>query len=240
MKTQLLRKDSTHIICYNLREEKKQIVTNSLIKLNALQCLRGSWLKDDFHFSTTLKTSFSDLDLVCPGPSLGRIKLLQNVNDTLYKNAFLIRVSVHKADSLLKMSIEDSRVLNIGEYLSKVINNNLSPDHLSYIRAKMILLLLRINTGERYIDVANRINTYESYKAYRNKIGIESDFSLENAHALLLTSQTRPVKLFLYSCILSNPTEKYTSQIINHLTDCKSIERWLQKYLIAKIQGYIT
>lgn len=151
-----------------------------------------------------------------------------------------LRVSVHGADSLLKMSLTDSFILNIGEFISKTWELKVNDPDYDYTLAKISLLLLRSFQEERYAAVASRIDTPEVHLALDVKLGRESAFPPEKA-ALLLRSNGHSIACeFVKECVLARSSPAFVVTICSRIRSCQSIAPWLQEYLISKMGGAAT
>lgn len=223
-----------------VRKKAKQHVLAALRKYEMVHSLRGSWNYGDFHISPDGKSTRSDLDIVLLGASSAerkeyRDRLQRDFDDTLG-----LRVSVHGADSLLMMTLNDSFVLNTGEFLSKTIRDTVSQQEYEYTLAKISLLLLRQRPDERYEDTARRIGTREAAEALAVKFGVSDVFSNDSAKVLLSTSSNPVVGRFLDMCVLERPSRQFVHSMYDEIRRCRSIEPWLQEYLISKIAGELS
>ncbi|MEA2206797.1 MAG: hypothetical protein QOE77_3573 [Blastocatellia bacterium] len=148
-----------------------------------------------------------------------------------------MKVSIHPADSLLKMTLEDSFVLNIGEFIAKTHMRATNEPLYEHTLAKISLLLLRIHTTERYTDIAYRIGTREAFSALSVKLGATTGFPLQAARRLLKLGSTSFSSEFFERCVLQRANADFLYLLRNRIQLCSSIELWLQEYLIAKIDG---
>jgi hypothetical protein len=218
-----------------LRNECRQLIADTLSKHSLEDALRGSWKHDDFHLDPTGTLTRSDLDLVVDGLSTTQRMHIQAILQADFNSSLALRVSVHGADSLLKMSLSDSFILNIGEFISKTKKLSVGDSDYDYTLAKIALLLLRSFPEERYAVVAARIGTSEARLALDVKLGLSSLLPTEKA-VFLLRSGANPLLVeFVNECILTKPSTSFVESIRNRVRHCHTIDPWLQEYLIDKI-----
>ncbi len=221
----------------SLRIKRLRLIVDTLQRYHLFNALRGSWKHNDFHLAPTGTLTLSDLDLVVEGMPPMECVQTQVTLQADFSNSMSLRVSVHGADSLLKMSLADSFILNVGEFVSKTRELKASDPGYAYTLAKISLLLLRSFPEERYAAVAARIGTPEVALALDAKLGLESTFPTEKA-ALLLRSCTHSLaREFVEECVLMDPSPTFGNTIRNRIRCCKSIDPWLQEYLISKMDG---
>lgn len=224
----------------SMRSERLRLVVDTLQRHHLYNALRGSWKYDDFHLAPSGALTRSDLDLVVEGLSPTERLHTQATLQAEFGSSMTLRVSVHGADSLLKMNLADSLILNIGEFISKTRELKAGDPDFDYTLAKITLLLLRSFPEERYAAVAARIGTPEVRLALDVKIGLESAFPPEKA-ALLLRSSAYPiVREFVEEYVLAVPSPALMDTIRNRVHCCESIDPWLQEYLISKMGGAAT
>lgn len=224
----------------SLRCERLGLIVDTLQRHHISNALRGSWKHNDFHLDPTGVMTRSDLDLVVEGlSSKERLQKQATLQEDFGKSMFL-RVSVHGADSLLKMSLADSFILNIGEFISKTRTLKAGDPDYDYTLAKISLLLLRSFPEERYTAVAVRIGTPEVRLALDVKLGLESVFPPQKAAILLHSSANPLVYEFVKECALAMPSPVFVDTIRNRVRGCQSIDPWLQEYLIHKMGGAVT
>lgn len=222
----------------NWRDNRQKLVHEIVSAAIELKFLRGSWAKGDFHLDRVSGLSFSDLDLVSieTGENL-RSLIKQKISENLSKIGLYLNVSVHKDEAISYMSLEDARILAIGEYFAKIRLSDSNIQYIGYWRAKTILLLLRLNLNERYKEVAERINSIDALSALAVKLGIESSFTIDHAVNLLQLLRKDSVTREFLHCLLSPKIEQsYCIDIAVRLRQCQSISRWLQDYLISKMR----
>lgn len=208
-----------------------QEVVLQFLKLRGLrQSVRGSWKYGDFHLNQK-GTSLSDLDLVIEDlSSEDRVALRTSLIAEL---PIRMNVSIHPKDSLLEMSLEESRILNVCEFVSKL--GTCSLRELSYARAKILLLLARQSISERYGDVAARLGTPQSQQALRVKLGQSSRFTIPDSVAIACSSgQVKAVEL-IEQCVVQQPTSSYLASLIKDLRSCTTIDSWLKQHLLGKL-----
>lgn len=222
-----------------LRQAHRQFVLDTLAQNHLLQALRGSWKYGDFHLHHAGGFSLSDLDLVVPGVSPTSRRMIQSKLQKDLAPFFPLKVSIHPADSLLKMNLADSFVLNIGEFIAKTRMVKTVDTSYDHTLAKISLLLLRSYPEERYPEVACRIGTPEALSALAVKLGAEAKFSSDTAGLLLKsTSAANSFALeFLERCVFEPASEDFLGSLRNRIALCSSIEPWLREYLIRKIDG---
>jgi hypothetical protein len=221
---------------HKLRTGYRQFVLAKLRSHDLMDALRGSWKYNDFHLDHIGKQSFSDLDLMVDVSATDQQKIKSSLERDLAP-CLTLPVSVHGADSLLKINLEDSFVLNIGEFIAKTRLKGECDSFYHYTLAKISLLLLRTSSRERYEAVAHRIDAPEAHAALAVKLGRESTFDV-NAAKLLLTHSSHPTAREFYErCILETPGEAFLTSFRSRIRSCKTIEPWLQEYLIKKIDG---
>lgn len=222
------------------RRERWRLIVAVLRRHHLLNALRGSWKYNDFHFDSVDESTRSDLDLVVDGMSSVKRLELEATLQMDFADNFALRVSIHGADSLLKMSLADSFMLNTGEFIAKTQKLEVgSPDY-DYTLAKIVLLLLRTSPEERYNDVANRIGTPEVRLALDVKLGLDSAFPTEKALLLLCSSEHAIAREFIEECVLTVPSPNFVDTVRCHIRRCHTIAPWLQEYLINKINGFAT
>jgi len=195
--------------------------------------LRGSWKYGDFHLDQRGR-SLSDLDLVVEELSTHDRAALRT--SLVAELPIMMNVSIHPRDSLLVMNLQESRILNICEFISKLR----VPSHdLSYARAKILLLLSRQNTLERYRDVAVRLGTSQSQRALRVKLGQSFKFSTCDSVALASSSGQVKVVEFIEQCVVQEPATSYLDSLVKDLASCTTIDPWLKQHLLGKmgVQG---
>ena len=207
-------------------------------KQQVYRYLRGSWKNGDFHWNIDKGITYSDIDILIEGISIElRQKMAKAITDETanFSNA-PIHTSIHPQNALDLMDLKDSRVLNICEYISKFISfSSYEQRGLEYLRAKILLLLLRNHTSERYIDVRNRIQTPEVQRAYGVKLGLYPIFSIEDARTLIYKFGDQMSKIFYDHCLRSIPSSSYINSIVSTLQNCNTIDRWLKDYMIDKL-----
>lgn len=223
---------------FELRQEHRQFVLDTLAQNDLLPALRGSWRYGDFHLSRVDGFSLSDLDLVIPGLSPASRKMIQYKLQKDLARLFPLKVSIHSADSLLTMSLADSFILNIGEFIAKTRMVKIGDASYDHTVAKISLLLLRTYPEERYSEVACRIGTLEALSALAVKLGGETKFSSDAATQLLKSpSAASSIALeFLERCVLEPAGEDFVKSLRNRLNLCASIQPWLRQYLIRKMK----
>ncbi len=221
----------------SLRCERLGLIVDTLQRHHISNALRGSWKHNDFHLDPTGLLTRSDLDLVVEGLSSMERLQTQATLQADFGNSMFLRVSVHGADSLLKMNLADSFILNIGEFISKTRELNAGDPDYDYTLAKIALLLLRSFSEERYAAVAVRIGTPEVRLALDVKLGLESAFPPEKAAMLLHSSANSLACEFVEECVLAVPSPAFVDTIRNRVHCCQSIDPWLQEYLICKMGG---
>lgn len=224
----------------SLRNERLRLVVDTLQRHHLSIALRGSWKYDDFHLAPSGALTRSDLDLVVEGLSPKERQHTQATLQAEFGNSMALRVSVHGADSLLKMSLADSFILNIGEFIAKTRELKEGDPDYDYTLAKITLLLLRSFPEERYAAVAARIGTPEVRLALDVKLGLKSAFPVEKAALLLRTSAYPIVREFVDEYVLTIPSPVFVDMIRNRVRRCQSIDLWLQEYLISKMGGAAT
>lgn len=220
------------------RQKQLFLILDCLRRHNLLTALRGSWKYNDFHFDQVGKSTRSDLDLVVEWLSLVKRQELTTTVQNDFADKFTLRVSIHGADSLLKMSLADSFILNTGEFIAKTKKLEVGSPNYDYTLAKIVLLLLRISPEERYGDVAKRIGTPEAHQALGVKIGSYSIFSIDQALTLLYSSERTIAHEFAEQCVLTVPNQQIVETICCRVRNCRTIAPWLQQYLIQKINGF--
>ena len=219
------------------RDKAKSVILDLLRRHGLSQALRGSWKYDDFHLSKDGSHSLSDLDLVMDGVSDDvrhqHAEVLRNELSTV----LALHVSIHGSDSLLEMNLDDSFVLNMGEFIAKT--SRLNPEHpkYSYTLAKISLLMLRDFTRERYINISKRIHTCEAKTAIEVKLGEKTCFTTERAFKLLSLSTHSTIEFFLRNCVQRSPNHETIKSVNEQIRKCSSIAPWLQNYLISKINS---
>lgn len=224
----------------SLRNGRLRLIEDTLQRHHLPSALRGSWKYDDFHLAPSGALTRSDLDLVVEGLSLKERLQTQATLQAEFGNSMALRVSVHGADSLLKMNLADSFILNIGEFISKTRELKAGDPDYDYTLAKITLLLLRSFPEERYAAVAARIGTPEVRLALDVKLGLESAFPPEKAAQLLRSSAYPIVCKFVEEYVLAIPSSVFVDMIRNRVRRCQSIDLWLQEYLISKMGGAAT
>jgi len=224
----------------SLRSERLRLVEDILRRHHLSNAIRGSWKHNDFHLAPTGELTRSDLDLVVEGLSPTERQQTQSTLQADIGNSMLLRVSVHGADSLLKMSLADSFILNIGEFISKTRELKAGDPDYDYTLAKITLLLSRSFPEERYAAVAARIDAPEVHLALNVKLGLESVFPPEKAELLLRSSAYPIVREFVAGHIMGAPSPAFVDTIRNRVRHCQSIDLWLQEYLVSKMGGTAT
>jgi hypothetical protein len=200
-----------------------------------LGCLRGSWAAGDFHLARSKRISFSDVDLICEDEQ-GFDTKRQIVVRLLRSEGFPLPVSAHREDDLCRVTLGDARVLKIGEYLSKVRPGCGDSRHISYWRAKTVLLLLRSVEGESYQAISERIGTADAQDALAVKLGSKSLFSVVGSSRLIESFGEEMAREFLRYCVISNQKPDYRVEIVRRVHQCKSFSPWLREYILAKMR----
>lgn len=212
------------------RDYTQEVVWQIIESRGLGQSIRGSWKYGDFHLDQSGR-SLSDLDLVVGElSSYGRAALRESLIAGL---PIEMNVSIHPKDSLLKMSLEESRVLNICEFISKL--GAARSRYLSYHRAKILLLLLRQSTIERYREVAVRLGTPQAQHALRVKLGQSSRFTIHDSVALASNSRELKMFEFIERCVIQEPTASYLASLVKDLGACTTIDPWLKEHLLGKM-----
>lgn len=219
----------------SLRIEHLRLVVDALERHRVSGALRGSWKYGDFHLARTGALTRSDLDLVVCGLTPAERLNMQDALQEDLGNRMVLRVSIHGADSLLKMSLVDSFVLNVGEFISKTQGLNAGDPDYDYTLAKITLLLLRSFPEERYGAVAARIGTQEAQLALDVKLGLEAVFPPEKAAMLLHSNACAVAREFIDAYVLGAPSPKFVDTLRKRVRRCQSIDAWLQEYLISKM-----
>lgn len=224
---------------WDLRDSRRDRLFAVLNTHGVLEGLRGSWLYGDFHLSCTGQRSLSDVDLVVTSISeIKRSLLARRLTDEITE--FLpMRVSIHKEDSLQYMSLSDAVLMAIAEFIVKLRHDvpqcRVTRD---YLRAKITLLLHRNTLNERYSAVANRVGGPHATRALDVKLGSSESFPLESAVTLLESLRGALPLEFGQECLVQEPTDDYIEFVEKRVRLAKTVEPWLQQYVIDKIRGY--
>lgn len=218
------------------RERAQQFLRDALAHCGIeSDAMRGSWRHDDFHLSPDGRVSFSDLDLVLPGATDVEIADLRMAIHRALSPALQIPVSIHPVESMRDLSVGDARLLVIGEYVisifRKVTSGRMSAD---YARAKVSLLFLRATRGERYRDVARRIDDDTVTRAVRVKLGTADDFSVDDLRDCLQGQQDATIQRFVAQCVLRSPGPEFMRAWEEEVLAASSVTTWLKEFLIAR------
>lgn len=220
-----MSKNARKAMAFLVRSTASRITTSQ----SAVVRIRGSWYFGDFHYDSESGKSFSDLDLLLVS---GDLEDLQKVL-SLALGELVAGVSIHSADYLGRMSLADSRILNVCEFCAKL---GADESRMSYYRAKILLLLLRDKVTERYKSVARRTATVEAERALMAKVGSCSDFSIDDSLRLASTSTTAIVAEFADRFIRTRvPSEGAIDDMVTRLAQAETIAPWLVAHMRKKI-----
>ena len=217
------------------RRVANEYVASVLCELSVSDSVRGSWKYGDFHLSADGSKSYSDLDLVISEigekerhefAALIRSRLAPRLN---------LAVSIHPADFLMSMNLDDSLVLSLGEFVAKASRGPQLGAHFQYMTAKITLLLLRQHVRERYLDVAQRIGTPEAERSAEVKLGTHCEFSLQAAAKLAGGTRDTTIKMFVRTCLLSADFPAAATYVCCRIERCASIAPWLKHHLLSKM-----
>lgn len=217
-------------IAIEKRKYAQEVVLQFLEFRDLRQSVRGSWRYGDFHLDQSGR-SLSDLDLVVEELYPHDRAALRT--SLIAELPIVMNVSIHPRDSLIEMNLQESRILNTCEFISKL---RAWPRHdLSYTRAKILLLLSRQSTLERYTDVAARLGTPQSRHALRVKLGQSSRFSIHDSVALASSSGQVKAVEFIEQCVVQEPTPSFLARLVKDLRSCTTIDSWLKQHLLGKM-----
>ncbi|RKZ54459.1 MAG: hypothetical protein DRR16_03180 [Candidatus Parabeggiatoa sp. nov. 3] len=206
-----------------------------------LEFLRGSWKTGTFHLNSSGRYSQSDIDILVYKIDQSRAKIISNaiMQDTLLLFDSPLDVSIHPEDSLSNLNINDSKLINIAEYIFKykqyIFKNS---GNLDYIKVKIIFFLLRKTVDDSYTSITTRIDTKEIKHALNVKMGLESIFPLEYAKQLIYTYGNQFAFDFLKNCLVKVPDEDFINFITDEIHSSKTIDSWLQSYMLEKLCRY--
>jgi hypothetical protein len=219
------------------REELRRLVCDVLEECGAgVASLRGSWLYSDFHLNSDCKRSFSDLDLVLIGRENDDISRVRQAIDLRLGSLLRLNVAIHPLESMQGMTIQDARLLLIGEYFISVFRKvRTGYMTMDYARAKISLLFLRISREERYKDVMRRLDSDLVRRAGLVKLGSMSRFSVEDMTQCLRGEKDEIVSLFLKECIAGRPSSLFLEEWQQEVERAPSVDRWLKDLLLNKV-----
>ncbi|MFS2185654.1 hypothetical protein ACCC92_03210 [Mucilaginibacter sp. Mucisp84] len=200
--------------------------------------LRGSWKFDDFHLDSQQDLTHSDIDLIAMGPLKSEKELVIAGLQQQISPLLRIRISIHPEDHLSQISLEDSRIKNIYEYLIH-FKNAQDPEHpsVNYLKAKIMMLLLkRTERNQRFADIRAELPGPATANLHAIKIGTEKTIDLQ-ALSRLMDTITDPVTLSFYAnCIIADPSPQYYDAIHQQFLDCETVSDWLKNYIISKMK----
>jgi len=142
--------------------------------------IRGSFVKDDFHFIQKHQTTFSDIDLFIkdhPDPTKQSLIISK---DIFQDTKLSIPVSIHTQEHLSKLSISQSQDLALLECIYQAKTKRFeNPTYITYIFCKFALLISRTYTKETYGEIATRLNTKDAKIWYDVKRGDKFELDLK-------------------------------------------------------------
>lgn len=201
----------------------------------AAGAVRGSWRHGDFHLSLGSMVSYSDLDLVV----MGTVEELVRLSDELARrlsSTLRLKIAIHPVESMAGMSLEDARLLLIGEYIismvRKVPTGLMSAD---YVRAKIALLFLRSRLDERYLDVAHRARR-EATVAVQVKFGGADRFSADQMASCLSSADDANTRRFVEGCLFGEPDQRFLREWTEDVVQAPSVDPWLKEFVVARVE----
>jgi hypothetical protein len=220
--------------------ERRKLLRQKIIKVidgfADVLALRGSWKYDDFHLNLNKDITYSDIDLLANSKqNFNREKILMPIEIQL-KNIINIKLSIHPDDHFEKISLEDSKLKTIYEYIvyyKNCIITRRTP--LNYFKAKTLLLLMKSEEKQqRYFDIYDEVNHPGIVNLYNMKIGITETFQKHFVSDMVAKKGDLIIKSFFDNCIEHQPQEHYFSEIHRRFISAKSISPWLKSYIISK------
>jgi len=201
-----------------------------------LGSLRGSWHYGDFHLALDGARSFSDLDLVLVGASREEISLMGEAIEHRLASSLKLKVAIHPTESMMGMTLEDAKLLLVGEYLISTFRK--VPDGymtLDYVRAKIALLFLRTSREERYEAVLRRLDSELVTRAGMVKFGSRSEFSVVNMAQCLGGELNEVVAGFVRECLVGRPSSGFLEEWKQKVQEAPSVGRWLKNLVITRV-----
>lgn len=179
------------------KSDIESIVSSSEFSLR----IKGSIPADDFHLHG--KTSFSDVDLVLPGVTEDkRYDIADGVKQAIFeKTGYSLPVTVQPDDHFLNLSLEDSRLMALSEYMRRIHKGVSTSEYGDFIRAKSTLMVANEHPGQRYRQIAASIGNSAAQKALAVKLGDAVEFSAEDSlkilEAVTKTEETEWLKRYM-------------------------------------------
>lgn len=200
----------------------------------AAGAVRGSWRHGDFHLSLGSTVSFSDLDLVVMGTVDELVRLSDELAGRLI-STLRLKIAIHPVESMAGMSLEDARLLLIGEYIismaRKVPTGLMSAD---YVRAKIALLFLRSRLDERYLDVARRTGCEGA--AAQVKLGGGDRFSAGQMASCLSSVDDANTRRFVDGCLFGGPDRRFLRGWAEDVVRAPSVDPWLKEFVVTRVE----
>lgn len=196
--------------------------------------LRGSWKNDDFHLEIDENLTYSDVDLIAKFRSISeKEEIIESLKKEISK-IINIKISIHPEDHLSKISLHDSKIKNVLEYL---INYKMSDfNSRNYWKAKIMLLLMKNSErDQRYKEILNDFPSSAMRNLYRIKLGTEKFLDLNEIEKLVILHGDEIAKDFFERCLKGNPNDVYINYISDQFLSSVSISDWLKSYIIGKM-----
>jgi hypothetical protein len=220
-----------------MREDIQSWVLSVLAGRGLGGCLRGSWLRGDFHLMPDGTRSYSDVDLVVLSADADmRLCIAQECARDIGRR-LPMKVSVHPADSLALVGLDDSFYLGIGEYIAKSRANEWGKGGLDYLRAKLVLMLLRRTCQETYEEIVKRLEDPDGRRAWETKLGCESAFSIECAARLVGHHGHALAQECIAECVRVPASPAWIDRVLCGVRHAPTIEPWLRDYLVDKVRN---
>lgn len=216
------------------RVEVGRQVLGAIDRLGFTESIRGSWAHGDFHYCEKTHRSFSDLDLVMALADEERIRRSQLIAQAC-SLVVTVPVSIHPAEFLSEMTIEDARWLNVAEFLAKTARLPLDDAFYQYTAAKISLLLCRSHNAQRYEDVARAVGSAAAHGALLCKIGSSQIFDRLDAAKLVSVVAHEAGQTFVALLSPFADQRGVTDFVRSKINAGHSIQPWLRERILSKL-----
>ncbi|WP_404353075.1 hypothetical protein LG324_09515 [Phycicoccus jejuensis] len=193
--------------------------------------MKGSFKYGDFHFAEG--KTYSDVDVIYSHNEQVRHDLAQRIARDLKSCGHNIRVSVLAKDYTRSISLTESRMLRVLEYLRFARRCEDDPSFASYLLAKTSLGLISNKPSDRLADSCFSSDALIE-KAVESRLGIRCDFSLVDAKLLMEAQDCESASVFV-SVLLGDRDWAYMWCLEKLSTS--SLDDWLKRRLHAHLIG---
>lgn len=216
------------------RELLRAQVCDSINLIDHRLLIRGSWYYGDFHLDFNKNFTHSDLDILAQGisPQNELIACIEQKLDPIIK----MKISIHENDFLSNISLFDSKIKNIFEYLIAYRNFHRQKSYMGYFKAKTLMLLLKTQgSDQRFLQIKDSIKHPAMKNLYEMKIGVEREIDISQLKEIVLKIKDETLTLFYDNCIQTTPSSQYFEAIRSEFQSCITIDNWLKSHIQNKL-----